>query len=114
MIDEKQEAMRLLAGLENGSLPPDDARILAEDLDPVFIYVIVSYLRAVYPASDPAANSVLDRVVQLTTSGPIVLNKHREGEKDPVTVWVESDHPYDQYRGRGADLLELIAEKLDS
>ena len=113
-VDEKRDAIRLLTGLENGGLAPADATILGEDLDPVYVYVIVSFLRAVYPAADPAASSVLERVVRLTASSPAVVQKHREGGRDPVTAWVESEHPYAEYRGRGIELLELVADKLDS
>jgi hypothetical protein len=113
-IDEKQEAERLLAGLENGGLSAADAVIIAENLDPVLIYVIVSFLRAVYPASDPAASSVLERVVKLTTGNPAVLQKHKEGAQDPVTGWFESEHPYADFRGRGREVIELVVEKLET
>ena len=111
---EKQEALRLLAGLEGGTVSSADTTFIAESLDPVYVYTIVSFLRAVYPASDPAANSVLDRVVQLTSSGPKIVAKHREGEQDPVSRWFESDHSYTEFRGRGSQLLELIHDKLES
>ena len=112
--DEKRDAVRLLAGLENGGLSPADAAVLAENLDPVLVYVIVSFLRAVYPASDPAATAVLERVVQLTSSSPVMIRKHREGEPDPVSRWLEAEHPYGDFKGRGAELIEIVADKLDS
>jgi hypothetical protein len=113
-IDEKQEAERLLAGLENGGLSAADAVIIAEDLDPVLVYVIVSFLRAVYPASDPAASSVLERVVKLTSGSPAVIKKYREGGQDPISAWFESEHPYADLRGRGREMIELIVDKLES
>lgn len=112
--EEKRDALRLLAGLENGDLAPSDAAFIAENIDPVYVYAIVSYLRAVYPASNPAATSVLDRVVQLTSSGPKLVSKHAEGERDPVSRWLESDYTYADFRGRGPELVELIHDKLES
>lgn len=112
--DERRDAGRLLAGLEAGTLSAADARVLAEKLDPVLVYAIVSFLREVYPASDPAASSVLERVVGLTSASPALVKKYREGGQDPIARWLESEHPYRDFRGRGADLLALVAEKLDT
>ena len=83
MIDEKQGALRLLSGLENGGLSTADAAIVAEGLDPVLVYVIVSFLRSAYPASDPAANSVLERVVQLTSGSEAVVPQAHQGRTGP-------------------------------
>ena len=46
-IAERDDAGRLLSGLEKGGLAPADAVVLAEKLDPVLVYVIVTYLRKV-------------------------------------------------------------------
>ena len=113
-VAERDDAERLLGGLENGGLAPADAVVLAEKLDPVLVYVIVTFLRKVYPASDPAATSVLERVVRLTSSGPAAIRKHREGAQDPVSRWFESEYAYADYRGRGSELIGLIVDKLYS
>ena len=90
------------------------AAIVAEELDHVFVYIIVNFLRDVYPASDPAATSVLDRVVQMMSRSAKVVAKHKEGEQDPVSRWFESEHSYGEYRGRGRELVELIWDKIES
>ena len=113
-IDERQGAARLLAGLENGGMSAVDAAIIAENIDPVLLYVIISFLRAVYPASDPAATPVLERVVRLTSGRPAVISKHREGEQDPVSHWFEDEYEYRDFRGRGSELIELIVDKLET
>jgi len=113
-VDERQEAARLLAGLENGGMSPADAAIIAESIDPSLLYVIVSFLRAVYPASDPAATPVLERVVRLTSGHPAVIAKHREGEQDPVSHWFEDEYEYRDFRGRGSVLIELIVDKIET
>jgi len=111
---DKNEAMRLLRGLENGGLDGVDARILAEDLDPVLLYVIVRYLREVYPATDPAASPVLERVVKLTSTYPKMVEKSKEGEQDPVSRWFESESSYRDFRGHGEELVDLIIDKLET
>ena len=112
--DEKANAIRLLTGLEDGTLTPADAAQIAESLDPVLVYVIVEFLRAVYLASDPAASSVLERVVRMTSISPEVVQLRREGEHDPVSRWFESEFEYRDFRGGGADLIARIVDKLES
>lgn len=112
--EEKREALRLLAGLEGGSLATEDAYAIAMDLDPVLVHCIVRFLRETYPASDPAATSVLERVVKLTSFHPNFIEKFKEGERDPITEWFCGDYSFREFRGRGADLIDLIVDKLES
>ncbi len=111
---DKDEAVRLLRGLEAGGLAIADARVIAEDLDPVLIHVIVKFLRESYPASNPAATAVLDRLVELTSAWPAIVAKSKEGEQDSVSAWFELEHSFDEFRGRGRELIEIIVDKLDS
>lgn len=108
------DAVRLLRGLEAGGMTAGAARAIAEKLDPVLLYVVIRYLREVYPASNPAASAVLERVVALTKAWPGLVARSKEGEKDPVARWFASDQSYGDFRGRGADLIALVADKLDS
>jgi hypothetical protein len=111
---DKDQASRLLRGLEEGGLAVAEARILAQDLDPVLVHVILRYLRKVYPASDPAASAVLERVVQLTSADPAIVRKAKEGERDPVSEWFAGDYTFADFRGRGRELIDLIVDKLES
>ena len=112
--EEKRESLRLLAGLENGSLPTEDAYAIAQDLDPVLVHFIVRFLRDTYPASDPAATSVLDRVLKLTSFHPNFIERCKEGEEDSVTEWFVGEYSFQGFRGRGPELIELVVDKLDS
>jgi hypothetical protein len=111
---DKRQALRLLTGLENGGVTAADAFVIAETLDPVLVYLIVRYLRESYPASDPAATSVLERVVTLTAAHPGFVEICRAGEHDPVSRWFEEDHEFRSFRGRASELIELIVDKLES
>ena len=110
---DKRAAGRLLAGLEQGGMSKADAFVIAEGLDPVLVYLIVRYLRESYPASDPAASSVLERVVALT-SHDVFVKKCAEGEQDSVSHWFEEEHSYGLFRGRGSEFIELIVDKLET
>src|SRR5437762_11906944 len=91
----KNDAVRLLRGLEDGRMTAPEGALLAQHLDPVLVYVILRYLREVYPASNPAANAVLDRVVALTSAWPSIVAKSKEGEKDPVSEWFASEYAFE-------------------
>jgi hypothetical protein len=114
MSHEQQEAERLLAGLESGSMDTGTAQTIAEDLDPVMIYVIVSFLRATYPASDPAATPVLERVVAMTSKDQAIIRNCKLGEQDPISRWFQSEYSFKEFRGRGPELIALITDKLES
>jgi hypothetical protein len=107
-------ALRLLGGLENGGMAASEGAVIAQDLDPVLVYFIIRFLRSVYPASSPAAHAVLERVVELTSAYPGLVGKSREGESDPVSQWFTSEYNFEDFRGRGAELVEMIIDKLES
>src|SRR5262249_30672852 len=101
---DRNQALRLLHGLEDGGSSAAELEGLAAELDPVLVHVVVRYLREVYPASVPAARAVLDRVVALTSSSPRIVAKIRDGEEDPVSRWFVSDYSFRDFRGRGDEL----------
>ena len=63
--------------------------------------------------SDSAATSVLERVVAMT-SNPAIIRNCKIGEQDPISRWFVMDYSFREFRGRGPELLALIADKLDS
>jgi hypothetical protein len=111
---DKAAATRLLRGLEGGGMTAFAARAIAEKLDPVLLYVVVRYLREAYPASNPAASPVLDRVVALTSAWPGLVARSKEGEHDPIGQWFTENHSFGEFRGRGAEMIALVVDKLES
>jgi len=112
--DHQRDAYRLLSGLEDGDVSPADLPVIVEQLDPVLVHAIFSYLRAVHPASDPAASAILERVVRLTRTSAEAVRKNREGAADPVVGWFVAEHGYAGYRGRGREMIDLLVDKLES
>lgn len=111
---DRDTALSLLRGLENGGMSSHQAHLLAEELDPVLVYFVVRFLREAYPASDPAATAVLERVVALTSAYPAVVQKSKRGEADSVSQWFGGDYTFRDFRGRGEELIEMIVDKLES
>jgi len=112
--EEKRDSLRLLEGLEKGGMSAMSAATLAERIDPVLFHAVVSLLRASYPATDPAATAVLDRVVKLTNSSATLVRMYKDGEQDPISRWFDSEYTYREFRGRGADLVDLLIDKIES
>jgi len=72
----KTDAERLLRGLDDGKLTTSEGAMLAQDLDPVLVYVILRYLRETYPAIEPCCETRFSkRVVSLTSSWPGIVTK---------------------------------------
>ena len=111
---DANKALRFLRGLEDGGVAVADSQILAQDLDPVLVHVVVRYLREAYPASNPAASAVLERLTKLTTSYPGLVAKAKEGEQDSVAVWFAATYSFRDFRGRGPELIEIVVDKLES
>ena len=106
IADEERLALRLLDAIESGvGFDPADAAIDGEDIDPVFVYVLVTFLRRNYPATNPAARGVLERVTGMLGKSRSLAARYDEGKRDPISQWFDKEHDYAAYRGRGRELL---------
>jgi hypothetical protein len=103
-------ALRILQGIEEGSMSAADSAQLVEDADPALVYLLFTWLRHRYPASDPASEGVLGRLVAVSNRGS-VAGKMKDGAKDPVVQWFEDDYSYRDLGSR--DFVALIVEKLE-
>lgn len=108
---EQREALKLLEGIENGTLRTADAAHLIAEADGALVYLIVSWLRARYGGDHPAAEGVIGRLVELTNAHGAVKAKMREGKADAVVAWFEGEHSYRDLSS--AEFIALIIEKLE-
>lgn len=107
---EKRQALRLLQGIENGTLATREAAGLLREADPALVYFIVTWLRAHYGRNHPAGEGVLGRLIELTTD-PAIQAHIAEGKADPIAPWFEEAYGY---RDFGADeFVDLVIEKLE-
>jgi hypothetical protein len=108
-VHEKRVAARLLDALENGSLPIEDIKPLAEEADPALLHLIIGWLRANY-AGHSAAEGVFGRVVDICRY-PSVAKLAKEGESDSIASWFKETY---DFRDLQADeFIELVVEKLE-
>ena len=108
---EQREALYLLQSIEEGTLPVADVRNLIEEADPALVYLIFTWIRNRYGAGHPAAEGVIGRLVELTSSYNSVNAKITEGKADPIVTWFEEVHNYRDLSA--SDFIELVVEKLE-
>jgi hypothetical protein len=108
---EKRVAARLLAVVENGTLPIVDTRPLYEEADPALVYLIFAWLRARYHSGRSDSDGVLGRIVELCSASRVVAQKIRSGESDAIVSWFEETY---EYRDLDRDeFISLVVDKLE-
>lgn len=107
---EQRAALRILEGIEEGTMSASDSLALVEDADPALIYLIFTWLRKRY-ADHPNADAVIGRLVEISSRGSIAA-KMKEGQSDPVAQWFEESYSYRKLDSK-EEFIQLIIEKLE-
>ena len=110
---EKREGLRLLNGLENGTLTAADAFNIADKRDPVILYFVLRYLREKYPATAPSSTGVKQRLVELTGTYDSLVSKSKQGEKDCIREWFDDSFELKKFFDKPGDLIELLVDKIE-
>jgi hypothetical protein len=107
---QQRAALRILEGLEEGTMNATDSAALVEDADPALVYLIFTWLRKRY-ADHPNSDAVIGRLVAISNR-PAVAKQMKEGQQDPVVEWFEDSY---SYRDLGSkEFIELVVDKLES
>jgi len=107
---EKKSALRLLEGIELGTMTADESFRELSDADPTLVYFIFKWLRKRY-REHPAAEGVLGRLAEVCNTHRSITRRAKEGEDDPVVGWFEGSY---QYKDLDAtEFIDLIVEKLE-
>jgi hypothetical protein len=107
---EQKAALRILEGIENGTLNATESLALVEEADPTLVYLIFTWLRAHYGPDDPASEAVMSRLLAISNR-PAVAKLVKEGQGDPVVEWFEDAYSYRKLGSK--EFIELIVEKLE-
>ena len=106
---EQRAALRILEGIEEGTMSTSDSLALVEDADPALIYLIFTWLRKRY-ADHTNSDAVLGRLLEISKRGS-VSKLMKEGQTDPVVQWFEESYKYRDLESK--EFIELIIEKLE-
>ena len=110
---EKKDGLRLLSGLENGTLSTADAFNIADKRDPLLVYFVMRFLREKYPATNTASQGVLERLVALTATYSDLVKKTKAAESDPVREWFDDAYAMRQYFDKPEECVDMIVEKIE-
>jgi hypothetical protein len=106
---EQRAALRILEGIEEGTMSATESLALIEEADPALVYLIITWLRKRY-ADHTNADAVIGRVIAISGRGTTVKIM-KEGQADPVVAWFEDSYSYRTLEK--AEFIELIIEKLE-
>ncbi len=109
---EKREALRMLQGIEDGTMTAMQSHDLLRDADPALVYFVFTWLREHYHRSHPAAEAVLGRVAAICVKYPAVTRQIKAGESDAVVSWFQDAYSYRDLDARG--FIDLVVDKLES
>ena len=112
-LSDRTEGLRLLEGLESGTMNASDAYNIAKEREPILLYFIFRYLRDRYNGSDPASAGVVQRMVELTGTYDDLVRMNKEAETDPMVEWFDDTHSVREFKN-GEEYLDLIIDKLES
>lgn len=107
---EKQSALRILEGIELGTMESGETHSHLRDADPTLIYFMFKWLRKRYHEHE-AAEGVLGRLSDVCNEYRDLTRRAKEGEDDPVVGWFEGSYKYKDLTAE--EFIELIVEKLE-
>ncbi len=107
---EKQSALRVLEGIELGTMTADESYGELRDADPTLLYFMFKWLRKRYREHEAGAG-VLGRLADVCNVHRELTRRAKEGEDDPVVGWFESSYKYKDLTA--AEFIDLVVEKLE-
>ncbi len=107
---EKQSALRILEGIELGTMDSAETYSHLRDADATLIYFMFKWLRKRY-REDEAAEGVLGRLADICNEYRDLTRRAKEGEADSVVGWFEGSYQYQDLTA--AEFIDLVVEKLE-
>lgn len=106
---EQRAALRILEGIEDGTMSATDSLALVEAADPALVYLIITWLRKRY-SDHPNADAVLGRVAAISSRGA-TAKIMKQGQADAISRWFEDSYSYRTLEKQ--EFIELVIEKLE-
>ncbi len=109
--NEQRAAMRILSGIEDGTMTAAQSFELVDEADPTLVYLIFTWLRKRY-AGHTNADTITSRLVEISDTYPSVAAKMKEGQADSIVEWFEDGYTYRDLDAKA--FIELVVTKLES
>jgi hypothetical protein len=104
------DALRILEGIEEGTMSANDSQSLVEEADPALVYLIFTWLRKRYK-DHTNSDAVIGRLVEVSNRGEIAKQMN-EGKADPISRWFEENYSYKDLEKK--EFIELVVDKLET
>lgn len=107
---EKEVALRLLQGIELGTMTTEESHVLLKEADPTLVYFVFKWLRKRYRDHE-SAPLVMGRLNEIRNTYRSITRKAKSAEDDPLVAWFEGSHVYKDLEG--PEFIDLVVEKLE-
>jgi len=108
----QRDALRILEGIENGTMTASQSADAIEGAEPAMVYLILTWIRSRYGAGHAASDAVLGRLAELTNKYPSIAAKMKEGKEDSIVEWFEDAYSYRELDGKA--FVEIVVDKFES
>lgn len=109
-----RESVRVLEGLEGGTINTGDAFIILDKLDDVLINLMFNYFRK-KASRDPAEYSGLtERLLDLSSTYPELIKRMNAAQSDPIVEWFMETYNFGSFYSNPEEMITIIVEKLES
>jgi hypothetical protein len=109
---EQKAALRILEGIEEGNMSAADSFALIDEADPALVYLLLTWIRKHYDASQPPGDAVIGRLAEISNRYTAVAKKMKEGQADSIVEWFEDGYSYRELGSK--EFVALIVDKLES
>ncbi|MEM6993986.1 MAG: hypothetical protein AAF721_25970 [Myxococcota bacterium] len=109
--EEKAAALKMVEGIELGTMSADESHALLDEADPVLVYFVFKWLRKRYRDHD-LGQLVLGRMNEVRNTYRAITRKAKSAEDDPLVGWFEGSHVYADLSAE--EFVDIVVEKLES
>jgi hypothetical protein len=109
---EQRAALRILEGIEEGTMSAAESFDLIDAADPALVYLLLTWIRKHYDSSQPPGDAVISRLVEISNRYTAVAKKMKEGQADSLVEWFEDGYSYRELGSK--EFVALIVDKMES
>lgn len=107
---EKEAALRILQGIELGTMTADESYELLAEADPALVYFIFKWLKKRYRDHEDE-EEVRRRVKDIRNTYRAITRRAKSAEDDPLIGWFEGTYQYKDLDA--AEFIDIVVEKLE-
>ena len=112
MNSQIREGVRLLVGIEEGTMPSSESYNIIDKIDCVMTSLVVRYLRKEIPSNQPSFRWSYGTIGGSDGNLSKIVNLVKEGEQDPISEWFSETYSFREFYEKPEEFIQLIVENL--